>query len=256
MNAEAQRLLAQIESRLTDAAALAAQLAALVVDAPVIPPQAAPEPAPPSNGLGDPAGFYNWLRSNQMLGPKISPAEYQGCEAVLAACAARKHPVAYVAYELATDYHETAHTMQPVDELGGAAYFLRLYDINGQRPALAKSMGNTAPGDGVKYHGRGLVQLTWKVNYAKAAKALGVDLVGHPELALVMANAAPILVIGMEDGWFSGKSLEDYLPQSGNATLAQFTKARPIVNGTDKADLVASYAVNFQQALVAGKWLG
>lgn len=256
MNAEAQRLLSQIESRLTDAAALSAQLAALVADAPpsAIPPVAKPDTEEP--WFGDAAGFYNWLRSNAMLGPKISPAEYQGCKAVLSACAARQHSVAFTAYELATDYHETAHTMQPVNEYGGAAYYLRLYDINGQRPALAKSMGNTTPGDGVKYHGRGLVQLTWKSNYAKAGKKLGLGLVGHPELALEMANAAQILVLGMEEGWFSGKKLGDYLPESGTGTLAQFAKARPIVNGTDRADLIAGYAVNFQQALVAGKWLG
>lgn len=255
MNAEAQRLQSLIESRLTDAAALTAQLAALVVDVPVVPPMvAAADPQEP--WFGDPAGFYNWLRSNAMLGPKISPAEYQGCKAVLAACYERQHSLAFTAYELATDYHETAHTMQPVNELGGAAYYLRLYDVNGQRPTLAKQMGNTAPGDGVKFHGRGLVQLTWKTNYATAGKALGIDLVGHPELALDMVNAASILVRGMEEGWFSGKKLGDYLPESGSGTLAQFVKARPIVNGTDKADLIAGYAVSFQQALVAGNWLG
>jgi putative chitinase len=255
MNVAARNLLTQIESRLTDAAALSAQLAAMVPDeplAPVQPPIAVPDAG---NGLGDAAGFYNWLRSNKMLGPKISPAEYQGCEATLAACAARKHPLAFTAYELGTDYHETAHTMQPVDEYGGAAYFTRLYDINGQRPAMARSMGNTTPGDGVKYHGRGKVQLTWKDNYLKAGKRLGLDLVNHPELALDVGNAARILAIGTEEGWFSGKKLADYLPSDKPATLAQFTKARPIVNGTDKADLVASYAVQFQDALVAGKWL-
>jgi len=44
-------------------------------------------------------------------------------------------------------------------------------------------MGNTEKGDGAKYIGRGLIQLTGKDNYAAASKDLGIDLVNHPELA-------------------------------------------------------------------------
>jgi len=44
-------------------------------------------------------------------------------------------------------------------------------------------MGNTEKGDGAKYKGRGLIQLTGKHNYAAASKDLGIDLVNHPELA-------------------------------------------------------------------------
>jgi len=44
-------------------------------------------------------------------------------------------------------------------------------------------MGNTEKGDGAKYKGRGLIQLTGKDNYAAASKGLGIDLVNHPELA-------------------------------------------------------------------------
>jgi putative chitinase len=252
MNAEAQRLLAQIEQRLTDAAALSASLAALVQEAPTPAAPAPVELAAGSNGLKDPAGFYNWLRSNNMLGPKISPSEYQGCEEDLKACFARGHPIAWTAYELATDYHETAHTMQPIDEIGGTAYFTRMYDINGQRPDKARQLGNLSPGDGVKYHGRGKPQITGKANYQRMGKRLGVDLVNNPELAKDSVIASRIMAIGMEEGIFTGKSLADFLPSSGNATKTQFVKARPIVNGTDKADLIAGYAVDFQQALAAG----
>jgi predicted chitinase len=45
-----------------------------------------------------------------------------------------------------------------------------------------RSIGNTEPGDGYKYRGRGFVQLTGKANYAKTGASLGIDLVNKPEL--------------------------------------------------------------------------
>ncbi|MDM0040273.1 glycoside hydrolase family 19 protein [Variovorax sp. J22G21] len=61
----------------------------------------------------------------------------------------------------------------------------------GKRPG---NLGNTEPGDGWKYHGRGFVQLTGRDNYAHYGKALGLDLVNHPDLAAEPANAAKIAV--------------------------------------------------------------
>jgi putative chitinase len=46
-----------------------------------------------------------------------------------------------------------------------------------------KDLGNVKPGDGVKYKGRGFIQITGRANYTQAAKDLGIDLVNHPELA-------------------------------------------------------------------------
>lgn len=54
-------------------------------------------------------------------------------------------------------------------------------------------LGNTAPGDGFKYRGRGLIQITGKANYQRYGKRLGLPLVEQPELALDLDVAARVL---------------------------------------------------------------
>lgn len=136
----------------------------------------------------------------------------------------------WLAYMLATAYHETAHSMQPVEEgyyLGsGAAKFqkgLRYYP----------------------YFGRGFVQLTWKANYQKAKDLFGVDFVGQPDLALRPDLAAKIMFSGMTQGWFTGKKLADYITSAG----CDYKNARRIINGTDKAAVIAGYAQSFEVAI-------
>lgn len=144
------------------------------------------------------------------------------------------------AYALATAYHECAKTMQPVEEIGegrGRAY---------GRP--------TGPFHKV-YFGRGLVQLTWIASYEKATAKLrvcgaigaDVDLVKNPELAMRPDIAAAILIHGMSDGWFTGKRLSDYITQHHT----DYVNARRIVNGTDRAQMIAGYAHDFEKALRA-----
>jgi predicted chitinase len=55
-----------------------------------------------------------------------------------------------------------------------------------------RDLGNTQPGDGERFKGRGYIQLTGRANYAAAGKALGLDLVNHPELAARPENAARV----------------------------------------------------------------
>lgn len=197
------------------------------------------------------AKFFDAVRRG-LLGPTLSPNEVSGCSAIMAAMAGA--PIAWCAYALATAYKETAHTMQPIGEYGGTAYFFRRYDPQGQRPDIAKTLGNTQPGDGVRFHGRGYVQLTGRANYAKAALKLGIDLLGHPELALGDDVAAKVMRQGMQGGWFTGKSFASYLPGAGPADRDAFKQARRIINGQDCADEIAGYAVQFQSALAAAGW--
>jgi len=70
----------------------------------------------------------------------------------------------WLAYMLATTFHETAMTIQPIARYGTTAYFTRMYDPLGANPALARRLGNTEPGDGPRFCGRGFVQLTGRAN--------------------------------------------------------------------------------------------
>src|ERR1035437_5975070 len=108
---------------------------------------------------------------------------------------------------VATADWETNHTLEPITELGSAAYLQ-------SKPYWP-------------FIGRGFVQLTWRANYEKAGALIGVDLVAHPELALQPDIAAKILVLGMQQGWFTGHKLADYI----NDSICDFVNARRIVNG-------------------------
>lgn len=221
------------------------------------PPPAEPAPAPgerapatTSARLADPAAFFAAIRTSKALGPTLSQDEVSGCETICATFTGL--PIAWTAYALATAAHETAFTMQPIKERGGEGYFTRMYDIRGERPAKARELGNMTPGDGPRYCGRGYVQLTGRANYAKASEKVGVDFVAAPDLVMQPEYAAAILRRGMVEGWFTGKSLSTYLPAV--ADIHQFTNARRIINGLDRAIEIAGYALEFQSALQTGGW--
>jgi hypothetical protein len=200
--------------------------------------------------LGNGAAFFASVKAANLLGSSLDQSEVNGVNAILAACGAAGWGPKWTAYALATADRETGGTMQPIKEWGGPSYFTRMYDVQGRDPARARKMGNTIPGDGVRYCGRGYVQLTWKANYAKAGEALGYPLVGNPDLAMRPDIAAAIMVRGMAEGWFTGKKLSDYI----TATKADFVNARRIINGTDKAREIAAEAGHYLAALTAGAW--
>lgn len=205
----------------------------------------------------EPKKFFDSVRAG-IMGPDLDQGEVSGATAIMEAFAGQ--PVSFCAYALATAWLETAHSMQPVKEanwLSEAAanrYFFRMYDKAGARPKVAAQLGNTEPGDGVKFCGRGYPQMTGRTNYARAGAKLKVDLIANPERAMEPGIAAQIMRWGMGQGWFTGLSLGDILPAGRAATRAEFVKARRIINGTDRAGDIAGYALQFQAALIAAGW--
>jgi len=128
-----------------------------------------------------------------------------------------------IAYILATVYHETGQTFQPIREYGrgrGKAY-------------------------GTTYYGRGYVQLTWKRNYERFGVLLDIDLVNNPDLALNPDVAYKIAALGMKKGLFTGVGLNRYI----NDTSTDYVGARRIINGTDRAQLIAGYAKKFEEVI-------
>jgi putative chitinase len=154
----------------------------------------------------------------------------------------------WLAYALATAFHETAATMQPIKEYGGDKYFHKMYDIQGARPAVAKRLGNLTPGDGKKFPGRGYVQLTGKTNYQKWTVKLnmsGVNLVTNPEKAMDPKIASAILFEGMIEGSFTSRRLNQYF----NKQTTDWVGARAIINGKDRAQMIAIYGQKFYASI-------
>lgn len=162
----------------------------------------------------------------------------------------------HVAYMFATAYHETAKTMQPVRETLAKTdeEAIRILD---RAYARGKLHGVSKPywrrdGDGKSWLGRGLVQITHKVNYQKMGAIVGVDLVARPERAMEMPVAIRIMIEGMRRGIFTGKKLDDYLDgvdESDAEDFREFAAARRIINGTDRANDIAKAALTFEKAL-------
>ncbi|MEP3783202.1 MULTISPECIES: glycoside hydrolase family 19 protein [Paracoccaceae] len=150
------------------------------------------------------------------------------------------------AYLLATIYHETDGTFSPLEEYGGEGHFHKMYDIEGDRPNVARNLGNTTPGDGVKFHGRGYIQLVGKRNYERAAEKLGVNLVDDPDLALRPDLAYRIISLTLIEGFLTNKKLSDFITEQ---TTDYAGARRAVVGGGGRAQLVAAYAEKFELIL-------
>jgi putative chitinase len=203
--------------------------------------------------------FFAYARRSP-FGGRLSQSQKDGATAIIAFCLTINLPLVWIAYILATAFHETGGTFKPIVENLVYTHAETIKDTWPKRFATVAAAlpfvkqarklanfvyggrnGNTGSDDGWLYRGRGLVQITGKGNYAK----FGIT---NPDDALVLAAAVKILVNGMVNGMFTGMALSHYGQAEG---VFNATDARAIVNGTFKASLVASYYDAFLPALKA-----
>ncbi len=202
-----------------------------------------PPSSPKPRAMIDPAAFFVAVRAI------TGPLDHVQVDTLNRLTAAAAHwPVGWLAYGLATAWHEAR--LKPIAEWGlgkGRPY---------AKPAARMEPMKNAPTYGGQIpYGRGLVQLTWSENYEWADKALGLNgaLLANFDKALEPAIATRILVKGMEEGAFTGKALRDYL-RGDVGTHDGFVPARRIINGNDKSEMIAGLAERFQKAAMAGGW--
>ena len=129
---------------------------------------------------------------------------------------------AELAQFMAQTRHESADFSR-MKEIGGAKYFHSRYDPS-VAPQTARILGNTRPGDGVRYFGRGFIQITGRDNYKRAGEALGLPLEQHPELAARPDVAAKIAV------WFWKMRVKPNV-QNFNDTTAVTKLINPALRG-------------------------
>ena len=186
--------------------------------------------------------FFNSVRSS-LFGGSLSQSQVDGMNYLLEIWETffegpnPRDGNKWLAYCMATAFHETGKKMQPVEEVGKG---------KGKKYGVA-----TGPYNKI-YYGRGHVQLTWDYNYKKAQEQLqknyniDMPLYQHPEKMLQNEPSALVLYDGMTIGWFTGVGLPKYF----NSTTEDPENARRVVNGTDKAAMIAGYYWKFKPAIV------
>ncbi|KAA8689550.1 Glycoside hydrolase, family 19 [Pseudomonas caricapapayae] len=138
-------------------------------------------------------------------------------------------------YQIVTSLRIAAFIAQVGHESGQLRYVREIWGPTPQQLGYEgrKDLGNTVPGDGSKYRGRGLIQVTGRANYEACGEALGLDLINHPELLELPDHAA------MSAAWFWDRAKLNTLADKGD--LLQIT--RRINGGTNGlADRQALYA--------------
>jgi predicted chitinase len=172
--------------------------------------------------------FFTFVREEMTSGGILRQSQVDGFIFLLSQMEVSQIEKHQQAYMLATVWHETGREMQPVRESPR------------QTDEWRKRNLRYFP-----YYGRGYVQITWRDNYTKFGDRLGIDLVGDPDLALQPEISWQILHDGMVHGLFTGMGLGRYI----NNEKIDYTNARRIINGNDKASVIAGYANQFWKAL-------
>lgn len=98
------------------------------------------------------------------------------------------HLIAAMAeFEIETPEAQSAFLAQIAHESGSLKYVQEI--ASGIAYENRSDLGNTDPGDGMKFKGRGLIQITGRANYRECGEALGLDLLSNPELLEQPENA-------------------------------------------------------------------
>ena len=191
--------------------------------------------------------FYDVIRPSLFKGT-LTGKQVEGIEAILNEWEKQAlTDTRWLAYILATAYHETAKTMQPIEEFGkgkGRDYGKKLKMGGGP----GKRLPYTTPDK--FYYGRGHTQNTWYEIYdaltkAAAKKGHDWDFLNQPELLLTMEPSIWATYYAMQNGLYTGRRLLVYF----NDTTEDWVNARKIINGLDCADLIAGYGKTFYAAL-------
>jgi putative chitinase len=132
-------------------------------------------------------GFFFTHARRMMFSNVLQQPQVDGMNAILDGWEAKytADDDRWLAYALATTYHETDQHMQPINEYG---------------KGRGMPYGKADPTTGQVYYGRGFVQLTWERNYETMSDLLGIDFVHHPDLALELDNATNIMFQGPVHG--------------------------------------------------------
>jgi hypothetical protein len=182
-----------------------------------------------------------WIATYSIAYGRIDPVKQQNIERLLSAIEAdvAVTDVQWAAYMLATVKHECADRWQPLEEYGKGAG--RPY---GDPVTVVSADGQSHMNT---YYGRGYVQITWKDNYARLGRAIGVNdqLMIFPERALDPSIAYRIMSEGMRRGLFTGRKLGDYI----NDHRCDYRLARQIINSLDQADRIAAYSNVLEEIL-------
>jgi hypothetical protein len=154
---------------------------------------------------------------------------------------AEKHPSdgnMFLAYALATVFHETAQTMEPIEEYGEGS---------------SRDYGQPCGPYGQCYYGRGYPQLTWEDNYKRGEERLReiydveAPLHRYPHRMLEHETSALVLYDGMMAGWFTGVGLPLFFSTAKG--VEDPYEARTVVNGHDQAGTIEGYYWPFKAAL-------
>jgi putative chitinase len=117
----------------------------------------------------------------------------------------------FAAFDINTPLRQACFLAQIGHESGSLRYVREL--ASGEAYEGRKDLGNTQPGDGVLFKGRGLIQITGRTNYQTCGTALGLNLVANPPLLEQPENAAK------SAGWFWGTHNLNALADQGNFKL-------------------------------------